>query len=98
MSTATHSSSKRAEKVALPISGMSCAGCAARIEKTLSRAEGVEEANVNFANEQATVTFDPARTNRDALCQVVRDTGYNVRQAPPAESEESEQDWEQKAR
>src|SRR5688572_4936642 len=39
------------ERVSLPISGMSCASCAVRIEKTLNRTEGVREAVVNFASQ-----------------------------------------------
>ncbi len=43
----------------LPITGMSCAACAARIEKGLGSVEGVSQATVNFAAEKATVFFDP---------------------------------------
>ncbi len=86
------------EKVALPISGMSCAACAARIEKKLKGSEGVEEATVNFANEQAAITFDPSLTNRDTLSDAIRDCGYDVRQAPNDESSEPDRDWEQEER
>jgi Cu+-exporting ATPase len=96
--TAERKPNKNTEKVALPVSGMSCAGCAARIEKNLNRAQGVEDANVNFANQTATVTFNPTQTNKEALCEVVRDTGYDVREAPSKGSGELNQDWEQKAR
>ena len=41
------------------LTGMTCAACANRIEKGLSKMEGVQEANVNFALEKASVTFDP---------------------------------------
>lgn len=85
------------EQVDLPITGMSCAACAVRIEKSLKRAEGVQEANVNFANATATVSFDPAQTNRGSLCAVVRDCGYDVHETPPQGAGEG-QDWEQKAR
>ena len=46
--------------VELDIEGMTCAACAARIEKNLNRLEGVE-ASVNLATDKATVRFDPAR-------------------------------------
>src|SRR5215204_1822594 len=42
-------------KVSLPVTGMSCAACARRVEKALSGAEGVSTANVNLAVERATV-------------------------------------------
>jgi len=77
---------------------MSCAACAARIEKNLARADGVTVANVNYANETASITFDPTQTNPEALTEVVRDSGYEVRQAPPPDSTTSAQDWEQKER
>lgn len=66
------------ERVDLPIAGMSCAGCAQRIEKALTAAPGVNEARVNFATSRATVEFDPNVTGREALAQTVRDTGYDV--------------------
>ena len=46
------------QKESFKISGMSCAACAARIEKGLNKLEGVNSANVNFAMEKATVEFD----------------------------------------
>lgn len=45
-------------RVALPIDGMSCAACAARVERALGKLDGVTEAAVNFAGENATVSFD----------------------------------------
>ncbi len=96
--TLQNQSSQRSEQVALPISGMSCAACAARIEKNLKRTDGVEEANVNFANHRATVTFDPTQTSKDALCEVVRDSGYDVPTPPSDNTGGTEPDWEQKAR
>ena len=47
-----------AEKT-LQITGMTCAACANRIEKGLSKIEGVEKANVNFALERSTIVYDP---------------------------------------
>jgi len=49
----------------LPIEGMTCASCVRRVEKALAKVEGVHEANVNLATEQATVRFDPAVAGRD---------------------------------
>lgn len=65
--------------VTIPITGMACASCAARIQKKLERAEGVREAAVNFATERASVAIDPAATNVGALVAIVRDTGYDTR-------------------
>jgi len=71
------------ERVDLPISGMSCAACAQRIEKALAAAPGVREARVNFATSRATVEFDPGLTGVPALRQTVRDAGYDVPAATP---------------
>lgn len=47
---------------AIKLTGMTCASCAARIEKRLRTAQGVLEANVNFATEKAAVRYDSDRT------------------------------------
>ncbi|HSB04328.1 MAG TPA: heavy metal translocating P-type ATPase [Thermodesulfobacteriota bacterium] len=72
-------SEKNLERVDLPITGMSCASCAARIEKGLGTMEGVSEAAVNFAAEKATVFFDPAKTDLPHLIDKVKDLGYEAR-------------------
>ncbi|MCC7170028.1 MAG: copper-translocating P-type ATPase [Planctomycetes bacterium] len=64
----------------MPVDGMSCGSCAARIEKTLAARAGVGTAAVNFATARATLTFDPRRTNPSALADVVRGLGYRVPQ------------------
>lgn len=64
--------------VNLKIAGMSCAACAARIEKGLGRLPGVEKATVNFATEQASVTFDPAQVNLSDLAKKVESLGFSI--------------------
>ncbi len=70
---------KSLERVDLPVTGMSCAACAARIEKGLGSLEGVSQANVNFAAEKATVFFDPKKTDLSRLIDKVKDLGYGAR-------------------
>ena len=65
------------DSVDLEISGMTCASCAARIEKKLNRLDGVE-ASVNYATEQAHVTFDDAVSPDDLLATVAA-LGYEAR-------------------
>jgi Cu+-exporting ATPase len=66
---------------------MSCAACAARIEKGLGRLEGVSLANVNFAMERAAVTFDDTLTDQGKLQGVVEKLGYSViREDQPADN------------
>lgn len=61
----------------LPISGMTCAACAARLEKQLNRLPGVE-ASVNFAGEKAHIRFATAETAATQLVEAVRKTGFDV--------------------
>ncbi len=78
MSTPTPSSSAppTVGEVTLRIEGMTCASCAARIEKRLNRLEGVE-ASVNLATERALVRY-PAGTGPDALVAEVEAVGYGA--------------------
>src|SRR5215469_6505183 len=62
----------------LDLEGMTCASCAMRIEKGLRRVPGVKEVNVNFATEQATVTYDPVQTGVEHLLQKVEAVGYKA--------------------
>jgi len=66
-------------RVDLPITGMSCASCAAKIEKGLAKVEGVSQANVNFAAEKATVFFHPGQTDVSHLIDKVKDLGYEAK-------------------
>ena len=64
--------------ISIPLSGMTCASCANQVEKALSKTAGVCEANVNFAAEKATVTYDPNTVSLEELFEVVKDAGYGV--------------------
>ncbi len=66
------------ERCDLPVEGMSCASCAARIEKRLSGLPGVAAANVNFGTHRATVTFDPHAAHRHDFVTAITDLGYAV--------------------
>ena len=61
----------------LALSGMTCASCAARIEKKLNRLDGVA-ATVNFATEKAAVDYDASRTSPDDLIAAVEAAGYGA--------------------
>ncbi len=63
-------------KVTIPIGGMTCASCAARIEKELKKTKGVIEASVNYATEKATVTFDTSQARLSDLKKAVEKAGY----------------------
>ena len=65
-------------RIDLSITGMSCASCAANVEKAIKALEGVREANVNLATAKATVLFDPGLISRADLVRVIRGAGYGV--------------------
>ncbi|MFF7995880.1 heavy metal translocating P-type ATPase [Kitasatospora xanthocidica] len=69
------------DRVELSIGGMTCASCAARIEKKLNRMDGVE-ATVNYATEKAQVHYGPGITVEDLIATVER-TGYTAELPPP---------------
>ncbi len=88
-------SSRQGEReVELEISGMSCASCAASIESALSELEGVSEANVNFAAEQARVVAGPEVTTAQ-LIAAVKESGYEAR--PRSGREKSKQGTEEES-
>jgi len=66
------------KQISLPITGMHCANCSLTIERNLKKLDGVVEANVNYANEKATVSFDPSVLDEKAFIARVRDVGYDV--------------------
>ena len=61
-----------------PVLGMSCAACAARVDKTLNKQPGVCHAAVNYAASTATVEFDPAQTSPEKLQHAVQEAGYDL--------------------
>src|SRR5215208_2549081 len=65
-------------RISLPVTGMTCAACARRVEKALTGTDGVRAANVNLAAEKATVEYDPASVGLERLVGAVEDTGYGV--------------------
>src|SRR5690242_8229316 len=73
-SGATHD----AEKVVIPVSGMTCAACQSRVQRTLNKTPGVVDASVNLMMGSATVAFDPSATTPEALVETIRATGYGA--------------------
>ena len=70
-------SAARAEHAELPITGMTCASCANRIERKLNKLDGVD-ASVNYATEKATVDYDPEVVDPLELVAVVEAAGYQA--------------------
>jgi Cu+-exporting ATPase len=65
-------------KIDLPITGMTCAACAARIQNALSKMEGVKEVSVNLAAERASILLDPEKVTVEELMKTVKDQGYGT--------------------
>jgi Cu+-exporting ATPase len=74
------------ERATIPVTGMTCAACSARIQRTLERTAGVASANVNLMTNSATVEFDPAVSSLDALVAAIRDTGYGAELPRPEQA------------
>ena len=72
-----------ARQLDLEIGGMTCASCAARIERKLNRLDGVS-ASVNYATERASVTYDPSVVAPDDLVRTVEATGYTAALPEPS--------------
>ncbi|MEK4439333.1 heavy metal translocating P-type ATPase [Paenibacillus sp. FSL K6-2862] len=68
----------QSKQSSLQITGMTCAACANRIEKGLSKMDGVTSANVNFALEKANVTYDPTKIERGNLEETIKKLGYGT--------------------
>ena len=66
--------------IKLQVTGMTCASCVTRVEKTLKAVPGVKEASVNLATEEASVSAD-ASVTADSLAAAVRKAGYDVASA-----------------
>lgn len=74
-------SGDKGEKCIINIEGMSCASCAAKIEKNLSNLKGVNSANVNLATGRATIEYNIQEVSEEELEKIVEDSGYSVKKA-----------------
>jgi Cu+-exporting ATPase len=84
------SSTSEGRRISLPISGMTCAACARRVEKALAGTAGVRAANVNLAAEKATVEYDPASVGSEGLVGAVESAGYGVVREEEASVEDAQ--------
>ncbi len=67
-----------AEKISLPVEGMTCASCVARVEKAITKFEGVSAVNVNLATEKVTLEYDPSQVDLNEIAATVEDIGYKI--------------------
>ena len=77
MSEAENQSGKQAA-ITIPISGMSCAACAARVEKGLHSLPGVSSADVNLVMEKGVINYDPDKIGPRQMIERIMDLGFRV--------------------
>jgi P-type Cu+ transporter len=77
MTVAAPGAPTQTERLELPITGMTCASCAARVEKRLNKLDGVQ-ASVNYATERASVTYAPKEQTPATLIDAVERAGYHA--------------------
>ena len=66
------------KQITLPITGMHCTNCSDTVSRELGKLDGVAAANVNYATERATVTFNPSVLDEIAIIERIKDSGYGV--------------------
>ena len=69
-----------AKHVTIPIEGMTCASCVARIEKVVGKLDGVNAVSVNLATEKADIAYEPSRVRLSAIKKTITDAGYTPRE------------------
>ena len=85
------------ETIRIPVSGMTCAACQSRVQRTLQKQPGVADANVNLMMKSATITFDPSTATPEALVEGIRKTGYGAELANPDQTAFEEQEARDRA-
>ena len=86
------------ESCTIPVTGMTCAACSGRVQRTLEQTGGVTSANVNLMTGAATVAYDPAVTSPAQLVESIRATGYGAELPEPDQSTEDLLDVQDRAR
>ena len=76
-------------RVTIPVTGMTCASCVRRVERALEKAPGVLEANVNLANQRATVRYLAGEVELRDLEKAVEGSGYGVVRGEESFAEDS---------
>ncbi|MDP4197608.1 MAG: copper ion binding protein, partial [Bacteroidota bacterium] len=69
----------KSQSFSLPVEGMTCASCVARVEKAIGKVEGVKNVSVNIATEKASFEIDPLRVDIKKIAEVVDDAGYKLK-------------------
>ena len=68
----------KSKTISLPVTGMTCANCATTIERNLRKLEGIDQAQVNLANERVTLEYHPELLGAASIVKRVKDIGYGI--------------------
>ncbi|HQF43067.1 MAG TPA: copper ion binding protein, partial [Ignavibacteriaceae bacterium] len=66
------------KKISLPVEGMTCASCVARVEKTVAKVEGIKNVSVNLATEKVSFDYDPKLVDLKDVAARIEDAGYKL--------------------
>jgi len=86
------STTSPADRVVIPVTGMTCAACQSRVQRTLAKTPGVIDASVNLMMGNATVAYDAAAVSPQSLVERIRETGYGAELPVPDRTAFEEQD------
>jgi len=86
------------QSVTIPISGMTCAACQARVQRALTKAPGVQAASVNLMTNTAAVSYDASVSSPQALVETIRATGYGAELPSASRTAFEEQEAQDNAR
>lgn len=84
------------KKITIPIQGMHCTACAARIEKVVGQLNGVAGVSVNFATEKATVTYEPDIISIAGIKQTISQAGYQVLESESSKAADEDRQRKEK--
>jgi Cu+-exporting ATPase len=87
---------RKAKSVIIPIGGMTCASCAANIEKAIRKLSGIESVSVNIATEKAMVMYDPETTRISEIKQAIQKAGYQALVVEAGDKSDAEMDRRKK--
>jgi len=87
---------EKARHATIPIEGMTCASCVARIEKAVGKLEGISSVSVNLATEKADVDYDPARVRISSIKKSIIDAGYTPREIDASDTVDKDAERKQR--
>ena len=83
-------------KISIPIGGMSCAACAQRIEKVVSKLDGISEVSVNLATERAAIFYNPQKIRQSVISETIEKLGFKALKIEKNSAAEEERARKQK--